>query len=85
MVYLRHIEPDLPRPFKVPFYPLPPILLVLISFYLVVNSIYQSPLFCSIALFFVASSVPVWWAVERYQAKQGGMDTEGLLSDSGSY
>ena len=83
VVYLRYKEPDLPRPFKVPLYPLPPILLVGISFYLVVNSIYQSPLFCSIALFFVGSSVPVWWAVEKYQArnKDDGMDTEGLLSD----
>ena len=82
VVYLRYKEPDLPRPFKVPLYPLPPILLVGISFYLVVNSIYQSPLFCSIALFFVAISIPVWWLVERYQGKDkdDAIDSEALLS-----
>jgi amino acid transporter len=70
VIYLRYKEPDLPRPFRVPLYPLPPILLVIISFYLVITSIIKSPLYCSLALFFVAISVPVWWLVERHQAKE---------------
>lgn len=85
VVYLRFKEPDLPRPFRVPLYPLPPILLVGMSLYLVVNSIYQSPLFCSIALFFVASSIPVWWAVEKYQGdgRADGGASEALLAAAG--
>ena len=84
VVYLRYYDPDRPRPFKVPFYPVPPVLLVAMSFYLVCTSVYQSPLYCSLALFFVACSIPVWWVVEKYEAKyveQSILGTERLLSE----
>ena len=66
VIYFRMYEPDLHRPFKVPFYPLPPVLLCLISLGLVVNSLFSSPLFTLLALGFIALSVPVYLLTEPY-------------------
>ena len=64
VIYLRYSEPDLVRPFSVPCYPLPPILLVLMAVTIVISSLMRSPLYCFLAMFFIAISIPVWMAVE---------------------
>lgn len=66
VIRLRYTEPDARRPFKVPFYPLPPILLCLMALFLIISSIINSPLFCLLALGLVALSYPVWYCTKRY-------------------
>ena len=66
VIVLRRKFPDKARPFKVPFYPLPPLILVVLAIFLFVNSLFRSPGCCLLALSFVLISVPVWWLVERH-------------------
>mmetsp|Transcript_23926 Transcript_23926/g.40700 ORF Transcript_23926/g.40700 Transcript_23926/m.40700 type:complete len:274 (-) Transcript_23926:215-1036(-) len=66
VVSLRYSQPNLPRPFRVPWFPLPPILLILMAIALLINSLLRSPLYCFLAMFFVAISIPVWMVAERY-------------------
>ena len=58
-VALRRKLPDLPRPFRMPLFPFPPILVCVMSACIVIESLAANPLFCSIALFFVACGAPV--------------------------
>ena len=69
-VALRRKEPSRPRPFRMPLYPLPPLLVAAISACIIVASLAASPLFCSIALGFVACGVPVHTYCSRRQQQQ---------------
>lgn len=80
VVRLRYLEPDAIRPYKVPLYPLPVIVLCGMSAVLVVNSLAQTPLFCFIALCFIAISVPIWWYLEKH-VFQGDNALEQSLLD----
>lgn len=70
VIRLRITDPDAPRPFKCPLYPLPPLLLCGMSLMLIVTSVWRSPLFCSLALGLVALAIPIWhtrrWYVDKY-------------------
>jgi L-type amino acid transporter 9 len=66
IIWLRITEPDAVRPFKVPLYPLPPLLLCAMSLFLIISSIIRSPLFCILALILVAISLPVWYLAKKY-------------------
>jgi basic amino acid/polyamine antiporter, APA family len=66
IIWLRIKEPNAVRPFQVPFYPLPPLILCAMSLFLIISSIVRSPLFCILALILVAISVPVWYVVKKY-------------------
>jgi len=79
VIYLRETQPDLPRPFKVPLYPLPPILLVVISACLIVNSFYNSPMFTGIAFAFIFLSIPVWYLFKEEAEKVDNDDRITLL------
>ena len=70
VVYLRYSQPHLRRPFRVPCYPLPPLLLVLLATVLLISSLLRSPLYCLLAMFFIAVSVPVWMVAERFQVDE---------------
>jgi amino acid transporter len=58
---LRASEPDLPRPFRVPLYPLPPILFLLGSTVLLVGAAADVDRTAVLALCVVAAGVPVGW------------------------
>jgi len=60
---LRRSEPNAVRPFRVPGYPLTPILFVVAAVALVINTIVTQPGISSIGLGFVALGAPVfyWW------------------------
>lgn len=66
IIRLRITEPNAVRPFKVPLYPLPPVLLCAISIFLIISSIVRSPLFCLLALGLVALSLPVWYLTKKF-------------------
>ena len=66
LITLRFREPDAARPYKVPLYPLPPLLVIAIAIMVVTSSLLHEPLYCSLALGFVALSIPVHSIMQRY-------------------
>lgn len=59
-VVLRRSQPERIRPFLMACYPLPPLLVALLAACLVVSSLAASPLYCTCALGFVATGLPVF-------------------------
>jgi amino acid transporter len=80
VIVLRQKFPEKARPFKVPLYPLPPLILVVLAVFLFVNSLSRSPGFCLLALSFVLLSVPVWWIVERHLNENSPSNLAGSSS-----
>jgi amino acid transporter len=66
VVLLRIREPHLVRPYRMPMYPLPPIILCLLSLCLVVNSIAERPVFTLLAMGFVGLSFPIWFVYSTW-------------------
>jgi amino acid transporter len=61
VILLRFKEPSLKRPFVTPLYPLPPIILCILSCCLIFTSIVWSPFFTLLAFSFIASTIPVYY------------------------
>lgn len=76
VVALRSLDPDGHRPFKCPWYPVPPVLLCVMSLFLVITSLYQNPLFVGLGLGFVVLSVPVWYLKKWYESMHA-FDNDG--------
>lgn len=59
----RRKEPDAPRPFRTPGYPLTPILFVLAALVIVVNTVFAQPVQSLIGLAITLAGVPayLWW------------------------
>ena len=62
---LRRKEPDAPRPFRVPGYPLTPALFVLASAAIVVNAMLPQPGRAAVGLVVVATGVPAYFFWRR--------------------
>ena len=74
-VVLRRAQPHRPRPFVMPFYPLPPLLVACLALGISVSSLAASPLFVLLALCFVGAGLPVFWlAVDPGRPGAGGGD-----------
>lgn len=83
VIRLRITEPKLHRPFRVPFYPLPPLIIVGVSFYLLANTLSKEPFFCFLSLGFIALSFPAWWIIKRYNIlPQDDKEGDGLGGDT---
>ncbi len=68
----RRREPDAPRPFRTPGYPLTPILFVLSAVAIVLNTVFAEPGRAAVGLAFVAVGVPayvIWRARARRPAE----------------
>jgi basic amino acid/polyamine antiporter, APA family len=65
VILLRIQQPELPRPYHMPLYPLPPLLLCLLSCGLVLNSILERPLFTLLAMAFIGLAFPIWHLYAR--------------------
>jgi APA family basic amino acid/polyamine antiporter len=61
VMMLRRLEPNAVRPFRVPGYPVTPILFVVAAIALVINTIVTQPGISSIGLAFVALGAPVFF------------------------
>lgn len=72
VIILRYKEPDTVRPFKVMWYPLPPILVILIALVIFISSMMSEPLFTLLAIGFVSLAFPVHLGMEWYDAHQAG-------------
>jgi APA family basic amino acid/polyamine antiporter len=69
LVTLRIREPNTLRPYKVPFYPLPPLLVIGIAIMVVSSSLLNQPLYVSLAFGFIALSIPVYYIIQKYFSK----------------
>ena len=58
---LRRTRPDLPRPYKVPGYPLVPGVFIAAVVYLVVNALVSEPVWTSVTFAIVLAGVPVYF------------------------
>lgn len=72
VIILRRKEPNTHRPFSLPLYPIPPIILLIVSICLISTSIMASPFFTSLAFGFIASSIPVWYVFVRESGTKPG-------------
>ncbi len=66
LIKLRKTEPDLPRPFKVPGYPVVPYFLVICSVLFFIGAIGNDMRSSQFALIFLAISYPLYWLIIRY-------------------
>ncbi|MBK7787889.1 MAG: APC family permease [Saprospiraceae bacterium] len=64
LIRLRTVEPDLPRPYKVPFYPYLPILLTLMSLLFLVGAVYSDLNSSKYGLIFLIGSYPLYLFVK---------------------
>lgn len=67
---LRKKEPDLPRPFKVPLFPLLPILYLVTAVVVMIGVIISSPWYSGFGLLITLSGVPAYWI---WRSKQAGV------------
>lgn len=66
LIVLRINRPDLERPFKVPFYPVVPLLFILGSTAVLINQVLGSPVNSLITLVLIALGVPVFYLWRRF-------------------
>lgn len=71
LIRMRHIEPDLPRPFKVPGYPYIPYILIICSVLFFVGAIQKDMQSSVFALLFIGFSYPVYLLIVNYYKKRG--------------
>ena len=69
---LRRLRPDLPRPYKVPGYPVLPAIFVLGVVYLVGNALITDPLWTGVTFGIVLAGVPVYYALRRSWQQAAG-------------
>jgi APA family basic amino acid/polyamine antiporter len=66
---LRRIRPDLPRPYRVPGYPLVPAIFVAAVIYLVGNALIADPLWTGFTLAIVLAGIPVYYSAFTRSAR----------------
>jgi amino acid transporter len=67
VVVLRRKEPELVRPFRVPGYPLVPLLFALTAFAIVVNTLVETPEESLLGLGFIGLGIPIYWIQQRFR------------------
>jgi APA family basic amino acid/polyamine antiporter len=67
---LRRKEPNLVRPFRVPGYPIVPILFALTAFAIVVNTLVETPREALFGLAFIGLGVPVYYVQKAYRKRR---------------
>ncbi len=65
VITLRRKMPNHPRPFKVPLYPVVPIVFTVFSAVLVVNTIWDQPVMAGLGLLLIATGVPFYFYWNR--------------------
>lgn len=69
VITLRLREPEAYRPFKVPFYPIPPLVIIFAALSIVISSLTVDPLFTLLSMGFVMLSFPVhYFFIENVQS-----------------
>jgi APA family basic amino acid/polyamine antiporter len=71
VIALRIKRPDAVRPFRVPFYPLTPVLFVLAGAVIVINTVYTQPRDSAIGIAVVLAGAPAYLIWQRRRAAAG--------------
>lgn len=66
VIRLRVTEPRVQRSFRVPLYPLPPLIIVGVASFIVVDTLSREPFFTFLSLGFIALSFPVWYILDWF-------------------
>ena len=66
VISLRRKQPERPRPYRTPLYPWLPLMFVLMAGFLVVNSLWNSPVSSLFGLAFLVCGVPVYWLKRKF-------------------
>ena len=61
VIILRKKRPDIERPYKTPFYPWVPIIFVLFSIFLTINTIMEAPRDAAIGIFLILAGLPFYF------------------------
>ena len=69
VIALRRKEPGLHRPYRVPGYPIVPLLFVATALTIVVNTLVATPRESTIGLAFIALGIPVYWLQRRWKRR----------------
>jgi amino acid transporter len=91
VIKLRISEPDLLRPFRVPLYPFPPLMVIVLATFIMVSSLATNALYTMLALGFIVLGMPVHMLMERYgpvRPKSGSRSfdsSENVLHDKLNY
>src|SRR5688572_7174841 len=67
---LRRLRPDLPRPYRVPGYPVLPGLFIAAVIYLVVNAVISDPVWTGLTFGIVLAGIPVYYVFFRRSARE---------------
>jgi APA family basic amino acid/polyamine antiporter len=71
VLILRHKEPDLPRPYRTPFYPFVPAFFILMSLVIVWNAVSERPLEGGLGLATVLAGTPLYLLWRRSRTAEG--------------
>jgi amino acid transporter len=69
LIKLRYTEPNTFRPYKIPYYPIPPLIVIFIAIMVIVSSFINQPLYCFLAFSFIFLSIPVHYIIRKYYTK----------------
>ena len=69
VIAIRRKEPNLPRPYRVPGYPIVPLLFVATAGAIVVNTLIATPKESTIGLAFIALGIPVYYAQRAFKRR----------------
>ena len=70
VIALRRKEPGLPRPFRVPGYPLVPILFAATAFAIVFNTLIATPRESLLGLGFIGLGIPIYWLQKAFRRRR---------------
>lgn len=70
LMYLRYKRPDIPRPFKVPLYPLVPLIFIILSVFMLVAGFMAWTNTARFALLAVCGGVPIYFLWKWYSSKR---------------
>ena len=76
LIYLRIKRPDLPRPWKVPFYPLFPVIYIVLTLGMMIASLMAWTTTSLFALAVLGVSIPVYFVWRRYVGRNADADAE---------
>ena len=77
VIALRRSLPNVPRPFRVPGYPITPLLFVIAAALLVINTIVTQPVISAVGLGFVAAGAPVFFYWRSRARRSSAGDATG--------
>lgn len=66
---LRRSEPDLPRPYKINFYPIPPIIAIIGGGYIVFSTIIRQPMLAFLGIIITLVGLPLFYIHLHYKNK----------------